>query len=122
MRVNQPMHSTVNAFSSPSYLGCVADAFYPGRSHEVRDCTVAGRTFRLLRVARSGWQPEAFVSAAPFMDFLEPIGGSLQPNRGSPAYLPNVSLARVSALEWNAMPEAAKARVQPAPLIDYTLF
>lgn len=103
----------VNVFSTPGYLGCVADAYFPGRPYTIADVPVAGRTFRVLQVER---KPVAWV---PFMDFLEPDGFSADHDA---AFLPAVSHGRVSAAEWRAMPERVRKSFQESPLIDFTLF
>jgi CelD/BcsL family acetyltransferase involved in cellulose biosynthesis len=114
---------SANVFSSPAYLACVADAFYPGRAYEVADFGVEGRTYRLLRVESGRWPlPPEVVPKAPFMDFLEPTDSAKSTARRSLRYLPKVSLGRVTSAEWHAKPAAEKAGLLSSPLIDFTLF
>jgi CelD/BcsL family acetyltransferase involved in cellulose biosynthesis len=111
------MSTKVNFFSSPEYLSCVAEAYYPGRAYELRDYSVAGSTYRLLRILPRGLRREKVVPWVPFLDMLEPIDGPGQPG---PNYLPVVSHGRVTVAEWKA--RADQASFQVSPLIDFTLF
>ncbi|MCC6810044.1 MAG: GNAT family N-acetyltransferase [Deltaproteobacteria bacterium] len=114
----------VNVFSSADYLACVAEAYFPGRRYALTDYAVVGQTFRLLRIPRAGLKQERVVTWVPFMDFLEPIAGtiagSLANTKGGPSYLPLVSHGRVTAPEWHATPHPPE--LQASPLIDFTLF
>ena len=109
--------SKVNFFSSQEYLSCVAEAYYPGRAYELADYSVAGSTYRLLRVQPRGLSREKIITWVPFLDLLEPIDTV---GKAGPTYLPLVSHGRVTVAEWKARTDQGSFQV--SPLIDYTLF
>jgi len=106
--------SPMNVFSSDAFLGALASTYYPGRPAEIALHTVAGHTFRLLRI---GKRP---VVSPPLVDFWEPVtavdgwGRVPYPVR----YLPRAALTSVEVAGHAPSPDGTAL----APFVDLGAF
>ncbi|MBN2715706.1 MAG: GNAT family N-acetyltransferase [Deltaproteobacteria bacterium] len=105
-----------NFFSSNEFFTAYARSKFPKESFSIEPVSVGGSSFKLLKVKGS------FVTSLPFQDFLEPCSETL-PVREKIAYLPRVSLTRMSADDWLLQQDVEKEKGHsPSPLTDWTKF
>jgi CelD/BcsL family acetyltransferase involved in cellulose biosynthesis len=105
----------MNLFSSPEFLGAVADTYHKGRGATVEDVRVGGEVLRLLVLDR-----EKVVTKTRFLDYHVPVTGERLPDTSrKAAAAPYVVRGVVDQAEWES---DLHGEFVPAPYVDWSLF
>lgn len=105
----------MNLFSSPEFLGAVADTYFRNRSASIEDVRVGGDVLRLLVLDK-----KEVISSVRFLDYHVPVAGAQAKDASrAVASVPYVVRGTVEHAAWEANPEA---RFLPAPFVDWSLF
>lgn len=105
----------MNLFSSPEFLGAVADTYFRNRSASIEDVRVGGEVLRLLVLDK-----KEIISSVRFLDYHVPVAGAqAQDASRAVASVPYVVRGTIEQTAWEANPEA---KFLPAPFVDWSLF
>lgn len=105
-----------NFFSTDVYLSSLAETYFPGREWRIELFDTRGKVFRLLRI-----EPDAVITAWPFLDFVEPLGEVPAGPVAELGYLPHVALGSMR-VEGRLSVPLEESEYHPAPYIDWSLF
>ena len=105
----------MNLFSSPEFLGAIADTYFKGRRATIEDVRVGSEVLRLLVVDN-----ERVITNIRFLDYHVPvIGGPLRGTARKVASAPFVERGVVEQAEWE---RGLHTDFVPAPYLDWSLF
>ncbi len=104
----------MNLFSSPEFLGAIADTYFKGRHTTVEDVRVGTEVLRLLVV------DEEVITNIRFLDYHVPVSGERLHAMGRQiASAPFVVRGVIDRNEWE---RGVQNDLVPAPFLDWSLF
>jgi CelD/BcsL family acetyltransferase involved in cellulose biosynthesis len=105
----------MNLFSSPEFLGAIADTYHKGRRATIEDVRVAGEVLRLLVLDN-----QDVITRTRFLDYHVPLAGEQLPDTArKAASAPYVVRGVVDQAEWE---RGLHSEFVPAPYVDWSLF
>jgi CelD/BcsL family acetyltransferase involved in cellulose biosynthesis len=105
----------MNLFSSPKFLGAIADTYHKGRAAAFEDVCVGSEVLRLLVLDR-----EEVITRTRFLDYHVPVAGERLPATARKvASAPYVVRGVVDQAEWE---RGIHGEFVPAPYVDWSLF
>ncbi len=105
----------MNLFSSPEFLGAIADTYFKGRSATVEDVRVGSEVLRLLVVDKKD-----VITNIRFLDYHVPVAGAQAHDIGRKvSSAPFVVRGAVDLAAWES---GSKDKLLPAPYLDWSLF
>src|SRR5262245_47380455 len=102
----------MNLFSSPEFLGAVADVYFKGQRMAVEDVRVGDQVLRLLVAG------DRVITNARFVDYHAPLAGG-QPREPARkvASVPYVTQGIVELAEWES---GSHSEFLPSPYVDWS--
>jgi CelD/BcsL family acetyltransferase involved in cellulose biosynthesis len=105
----------MNLFSSPEFLGAIADTYHKGRGATIEDVQVGGEVLRLLVIG-----DKDVITSTRFLDYHAPLAGERRPDMArKAASAPYVVRGVVDQAEWE---RGLHGEFVPAPYVDWSLF
>ena len=106
----------MNLFSSPEFLGAIADTYFKGRGATIENVRVGSEVLRLLVLDN-----EDVITNTRFLDYHVPVSGErLQDTLRKVASAPYVVRGVVDQAEWEE--RGLQNEFLPAPYLDWSLF
>lgn len=106
----------MNLFSSPEFLGAIADTYHKGRGATVEEVRVGGEVLRLLVL-----DGKDVITSTRFLDYHLPVTGApLRDTSRKSASAPYVVRGVVEQAEWEE--RGLQHEFLPAPYVDWSLF